>query len=112
MTDNDDKKDPFIGLEIPDDQIPAHLAVTPRKIAKLRKRYTQFPETWTERLVEARYIATYRVALELLRRHWEAKGGLVKLSNGWLANHRGVPRDQKARALPAVGQMRQAAGQM
>jgi hypothetical protein len=94
-----DDNDPFIGLEIPDDQIAAHLAVTPRKIAKRREQFTMFPETWVERLADARHIATYRVALELLHLHWRRKGEPVELPNGWLSNHRGVSKDQKARAL-------------
>ena len=49
----------------------ATLAVVPRKIQKRRQHFVKVPWTWIERLATARYIATYRVALHMLYRHWK-----------------------------------------
>ena len=60
----------------------AKLAVVPRKIQKRRQHFVQVPWTWVERLAKARHIATYRVALHVLYRHWKGGGEPFTLSNG------------------------------
>jgi hypothetical protein len=52
----------------------AQLAVVPRKIQRRRQQFVMVPWTWAEKLATVRYIATYRVALHVLYRHW--KGGI------------------------------------
>jgi hypothetical protein len=91
-------EDPFANLALTNDQVRERLAIVPRKIAKRRRHFIRVPWVWAERLVEARLISTYRVALHVLYEDWRQKGGPVKLSNGGLAIW-GVTRGQKWRAL-------------
>jgi hypothetical protein len=90
-------KDPFDGIALTDEQAK-EFATVPHKIQKRRQHFVKVPWTWVERLAEARYTATYRVALHLLYESWKQKGGPVKLPNGMLAKD-GVSRWQKWRAL-------------
>jgi hypothetical protein len=53
---------------------------TARK-AKWQKRFILVPWAWADRLKEAHYIGTYRVALHLLYEHWRNGGRAVVLSN-------------------------------
>jgi len=73
-------------------------AVVPLKVRRRRQHFVRVPWTWVEKLAEARYIATYRVALHVLYQHWERGGETFTLSNGALAME-GVSRGQKWRAL-------------
>lgn len=70
----------------------------PKKIQKRRKGFTMVPGLWQERLTKARRIATYRVALHILRRHFESGGEPFTLSNGAAALE-GVTRWRKWEAL-------------
>ena len=54
----------------------------PLKIQKRRQHFVKVPWTWVERLAEARYVATYRLALHVLYRHWKANGKPFTLANG------------------------------
>jgi hypothetical protein len=73
-------------------------AVVPLKVRRRRRHFVKVPWTWVERLVEARYIATYRVALYVLYRHWETHGKSFTISNGAIALE-GVSPKQKWRGL-------------
>jgi hypothetical protein len=73
-------------------------AVVPEKIRKRREHFVKVPWTWIERLVGARYIATYRVAHHVLYRHWKGRGEPFTLANGMLEME-GVERRAKWRAL-------------
>ena len=90
--------DPFDGLTLSDDHVRERLAIVPRKIVKRRQHFVRVPWIWVETLSEARYVASYRVALHLLYLNWKQKGGPVKLPNGMLAQG-GVAKKQKWRAL-------------
>jgi hypothetical protein len=74
------------------------LAVVPRKIQKRRQQFVMVPWTWIEKLATARYVATYRVALHVLYRHWKGQGEPFTLSNGAMLME-GVARGTKWRAL-------------
>jgi hypothetical protein len=78
-------------------------AVVPRKIQKRREHFVKVPGIWVERLTEARYIATYRVALHLLYQHWKMGGQPILLANGILRME-GVTRGTKWRALRELEQ--------
>ncbi len=80
------------------------LAVVPRKTQKRRQGFVKVPGLWVERLVEARYVATYRVALHVLHRHWKSSGKPFTLSNGAIAME-GVTRFRKWRALAELEQL-------
>jgi hypothetical protein len=73
-------------------------AEVPKKIQKRRKGLIMVPGLWQEQLTKAQHIATYRVALHILRRHWESGGKPFKLSNGAVALE-GVTRWRKWEAL-------------
>jgi hypothetical protein len=76
----------------------AQLAVVLGQIKKRRRQFVMVPWTWIEKLGTARYVATYRVALHVLYRHWRGRGEPFTLSNGMVAIE-GVSRWQKWRAL-------------
>jgi hypothetical protein len=63
-----------------------------------KKHFIKIPQTWVDRLIEARYTVTYRVALHVLYRHWRERGAPFTLANGVLAM-KGVTRGTKWRAL-------------
>jgi hypothetical protein len=79
-------------------------AVVPRKIQRRREHFVKVPGIWVERLAEARYIATYRVALHLLYLKWKQGGRTVSLANG-LLHMDGVSRWAKWRALRELEQL-------
>ena len=66
-------------------ELMTKLAVVPRKIQKRRQGFVKVPGLWVERLARARYVATYRVALYILHRHWKVGGEPFTLSNGMVA---------------------------
>jgi hypothetical protein len=72
--------------------------VVPAKIQKRRRHFVKVPWAWVEKLTTARYIATYRVALYVLYRHWRADGLSFTLSNTAIAEV-GVSRWRKWEAL-------------
>jgi hypothetical protein len=72
--------------------------ILPRKVQKQRRQFVKVPWPWVERLVGARHICTYRVALYLLHRDWKGGGRPFSLANGVLAEH-GITRRQKWEAL-------------
>jgi hypothetical protein len=80
------------------------LAIVPRKIQKRRKHFVLVPWTWVQRLVKARHIATYRVALHVLYRHWKGGGLSFTLSNTAMADE-GVSRWRKWEALAELEQL-------
>jgi hypothetical protein len=63
-----------------------------------RHRFTMFPDKWEIALREAKHIATYRVAIYLLRRDWETNGMPTRVSTVTMAE-RGVSRKRKREAL-------------
>jgi hypothetical protein len=92
--------DPYADLKRhrwPDDMPPA---TRRRTTASSRKRchFIKVPVPWVERLTQAHYIATYRVALHLLYLSWKAGSQSVELPNGSLRAE-GVERRAKWRAL-------------
>jgi hypothetical protein len=76
----------------------AQLAVVPRQIKRRRQQFVMVPWVWAEKLATVRYIATYRVALHVLYRHWKGRGEPFTLSNGAMLME-GVERRAKWRAL-------------
>ena len=82
----------------------AKLAVVPRKIQKRRQQFVMVPWTWVQRLVKARHIATYRVALHVLYRHWKGGGVSFTLSKTAMADE-GVSRWRKWEALAELEQL-------
>jgi hypothetical protein len=60
--------------------------------------FVKVPLVWAERLAQARYIGTYRVALWVLYLHWKRKAPTFPLANGELGGW-GVSRWVKHRAL-------------
>jgi hypothetical protein len=85
-------------LRVTDAELPGILAAVPRKIQKRRQHFIKVPWTWVERLVTARHLGTYRVALHLLYQHWKSSGRPITLANSVLATE-GVRRGTKWRAL-------------
>jgi hypothetical protein len=79
-------------------EMVATLAVVPREIRKRREHFAKVPGIWIEQLAKARYLATYRLALHILYRHWKGGGKPFMLSNG-MAAMEGVSRWAKWRAL-------------
>ena len=62
-----------------------------------KTRFVKVPLLWMERLAHARQASTFKVALQLLYRHWKAGGGKpVVLPNAGLI---GVRRGTKWRGL-------------
>ena len=82
----------------------ARLAVVPRRSQNWRQQFVQVPGVWVERLAKARHIATYRIALHVLYRHWKTSGEPFTLSNGMVAME-GVGRRAKWRALQEMEQL-------
>jgi hypothetical protein len=78
--------------------------IEPEKVRKRREQFVRVPWTWIEQLAKARYIATYRLALHLLYRHWKSGGQPFTLSNGAVAEE-GVTRRTKWRALCELEQL-------
>ena len=78
--------DPYADLKrhrwTPEMEAALGRAVVPEKIRKRREHFVKVPWTWIERLVGARYIATYRVAHHVLYRHWKGRGEPFTLANG------------------------------
>jgi hypothetical protein len=79
-------------------EILEKLVATPRVIQKRKREFIRVPCVWAERLTEARHLATYRVALRILYRHWKERGKPFTLSNGMTAMD-GVDRQRKWDAL-------------
>jgi hypothetical protein len=79
-------------------EIMAKLAVLPRKIQKRREHFVRVQWPWVEQLTKARHIATYRVALHVLYRHWKGGGKPFTLSNTAMGDH-GVSWWRKWEAL-------------
>jgi hypothetical protein len=63
-----------------------------------REPFTKFPHSWEARLLQAKRISSYRVALHVLYLHWRAGGRPIPLSNIALAD-KGVSRQSKWNAL-------------
>jgi hypothetical protein len=63
-----------------------------------REPFTKFPHSWEARLLRAKRVSTYRVALHVLYLHWRSEGRPIPLSNVALAD-KGVSRQSKWRAL-------------
>jgi hypothetical protein len=103
MTDDDDDPHADLRQHALTPEMLAKMAIVPRKIQK-RRYFVKVPSTWIERLVEARHIATYRVALHVLYRHWKGGGAPFTLSNTAMANE-GVTRHRKWEALGELEQL-------
>jgi hypothetical protein len=71
-----------------------------RKTTKWRKQFVRVPWVWVDRLKEARYISTYRVALHLLYEFWRNGGRVIRLSN----SAPGIERRRKWRGLRELEQ--------
>ena len=85
-------------------EMMAKLDVVPRKIQKRREHFVRVPWAWIERLAKARHIATYRVALHVLYRHWKDGGKPFTLSNTAMGDQ-GVSRWRKWEALGELEQL-------
>jgi hypothetical protein len=73
-------------------------AVVPKKTARRLERFVMVPGVWKDRLLKAKHISTYRLALHVLVRHFETRGAPFILSNV-AAELDGVTRRQKWRAI-------------
>jgi hypothetical protein len=76
-------EDPYADLKkhaLKDEKIEP--SFVPERLRKRRQQFTIVPGTWEERLAAARYIATYRVALYILRVNWKGGGVPFPLPNG------------------------------
>lgn len=76
----------------------------PEKLRKQRRHFVKVPWVWVERLANARHIATYRVALHVLYRHWKGNGLPFTLSNTAVADE-GVTQWRKWDALRELEQL-------
>jgi hypothetical protein len=76
----DSMTDPYdlANLRLPPE---AEQRVTPGKVRERREQFVMVPQWWVERLVKARRISTYRVALHVLYRHWKSRGQAFPLPN-------------------------------
>jgi hypothetical protein len=91
-------------LRLPPEMVRQHRAVVPKKIQKQQQHFVKVPWPWVERLRDARYIATYRVALYLLYQHWKGSGAPITLSNT-ATIAQGVTRHRKWEALRELEQL-------
>src|SRR5215211_7360927 len=82
----------------------AQLTNAPRKPPDYQS-FVKVPSIWVERLREARYLASYRLALHLLHQHWKSRGRPLTLSNAALEKE-GVTRRAKWRALRELEALR------
>jgi hypothetical protein len=87
-------------LKLPDDAVAAVVAKMPGngKLRRQRQPFIMTPVEWADRLDGARYTATWRVAMHLLRRSFKDRRQTIRLANGTLAP-KGVSPKQKWRAL-------------
>ncbi len=91
-------------LALSDDQVRERLASVPHRMRKRRQHFIKVPWVWAERLAHARHIATYRVALHVLYRHWKGGGVPFTLSNTAMVAE-GVTRWRKWEALKELEQL-------
>jgi hypothetical protein len=85
-------------LRLPAEMVRERWAIVPKKIQEQRRHFVRVPWPWVERLRDARYIATCRVALYVLYQHWKGGGAPVVLSNTAMVQE-GVTRWSKWHAL-------------
>lgn len=78
------------------------IIAVPRKIRN--GHFVKVPCFWIERLAQARYKVTYRVALHLLYEHWKRRGKSILLANSAL-RMAGVSFGTKWRALRELEQL-------
>jgi hypothetical protein len=98
------KDDPYLArITFPDGAV-VRRAVVPEKVRKRRQQFVRVPWMWIERLANARHIATYRVALHVLYRHWKCGGVPFTLSNTAMVAE-GVTRWRKWEALRELEQL-------
>jgi hypothetical protein len=97
---NGDVDNPFDPerLKLPADLVPERKVSLSRKEKKRKGGFVVVPGLWQERLTKARNVATYRMALLVLRQSWENNGKPFTLSNGALKMEN-ITRWQKWRAL-------------
>jgi hypothetical protein len=100
----DTNEDPYADLK-QHRATPEMLAgFVPTKTRKQRQHFVKVPWVWVERLAKARHIATYRVALHVLYRHWKGDGLPFTLSNTAVADQ-GVTQWRKWDALRELEQL-------
>jgi LmbE family N-acetylglucosaminyl deacetylase len=90
MTDTND--DPYADLKQHRATPEMLTGFVPKKIRRQRQHFVKVPWRWVERLAKARHIATYRVALHVLYRHWKGGGLPFALSNTAVAGEGVRPR--------------------
>jgi hypothetical protein len=97
---SENEEDPYADLKRhrATPEMMAQLAVVPRQVRRKREQFIKVPGIWVEKLARTRYLATYRVALHVLYRHWKGRGEPFTLSNG-MVEMEGVTRWGKWRAL-------------
>jgi hypothetical protein len=76
----------------------------PKKLQRQRQHFIKVPWRWAERLAKAHHIATYRLALHVLYRHWKGGGLPFTLSNTAVVDE-GVTRQRKWEALRELEQL-------
>jgi DNA-binding transcriptional ArsR family regulator len=74
------------------------------KRGEWRRSYTQVPRAWEIKLREAKRISTYRLAIELLYRHWLGKGQPVTVADKMVADV-GLSARSKSRALVELAEL-------
>ena len=74
------------------------------KRGEWKRIYTQVPRAWELRLRQAKRISTYRLALELLYRHWRDKGQPVAVT-GKMAEDMGFSTRSKSRSLCELSEL-------
>lgn len=65
---------------------------------RLEQQFIKVPMTWADQLAKTRWLATWPVALQLLRLSWKKNSATVDLPNSGLKEW-GITRRQKAEAL-------------
>jgi hypothetical protein len=75
-----------------------HAPASKSKGREWQRHYTLVPREWELRLLDAKHMGTYRLAIELLYLHWWDKGKPVTLS-GKAAKAVKLPARSKSRAL-------------
>jgi hypothetical protein len=69
-----------------------------------RRNFTQIPREWELRLLGARRVASYRLGLELLYRHWRAGGEPIAVTRA-VAKTANLSARSKSNALAELEQL-------
>jgi hypothetical protein len=90
--------DKFVVTRVKELDTPEYLAIKARLKARRQQQFVKVPLIWIDRLQTTRRVATWVVAVRLLREHWRNNGHQIRLGNVAL-KEAGVNRASKWRAL-------------